>query len=370
MPVTGDGQKRIMVVGENPSVEEDRQGTQFVGSSGQVLRDSLRSMGVSLDRDCWKTNAIICRPKGNRGPSDDEIRYCRANVMTAVRELQPQVIIALGHSAVKSLFNPWVGALGIGAIKRWVGWQIPFHPLNAWVCPTFHPSFLLREQDNRNSTAKLMFEQHLRSAIKSAEEPLPTPIDLDSIELVYDADRAVAFLHKVIERGDPIAFDYETNTLKPETAGAQIYSCAVCWKGKKTVAFPWSPQVAEAMRAVLRSEVPKLGANMKFEDRWTRVHLNTRIRNWTWDTMQAAHVLDNRPEITSVKFQSFVMLGVPSYNDRVEKLLSEQGANRLNQIHQIHWRDLLKYNGWDALLEYHIALRQMRMFGIDFNWRS
>ncbi|NIS13859.1 MAG: hypothetical protein GWN12_18870 [Thermoplasmata archaeon] len=71
--------------------------------------------------------------------------------------------------------------------------------------------------------------------------------------------------------------------------------------------------------------------------------------------MQAAHILDNRRGITSIKFQAFVLLGIGEYNARVEQYLESETANSLNRIAEIDTRDLLLYNGLDSLLEYKVA---------------
>src|SRR5688572_528647 len=65
MPVSGKGAKGILIIGEAPGRDEDIQGRPFVGATGEKLETTLRKLGVEMRRDCWLTNALICRPKAN-----------------------------------------------------------------------------------------------------------------------------------------------------------------------------------------------------------------------------------------------------------------------------------------------------------------
>ena len=356
MPVTGDGRRGILVVAEYPGEEEDKQNKQLVGSSGQLLRRVLKKHGVDLDRDCWKTNAIICSP--DEPPTDKEIEYCRPNVTRTIKDLQPSTIILLGGAAVRSVMKPyWDG--DIGGIGKWAGWQIPLRPLNAWVCPTFNPAFLLHSKDD---VPAIFFNDHIKGAVALEERP-NLPDITKQVRVLMNGDKAAYWLSEVQSRGGPISFDFETNMLKPDSPDARIISCAVCWRGKKTIAFPWNGLAVDAMRALLMSPLPKIAANIKFEQRWSLAKLGCRVTRWVWDTMQQAHVCDNRPGITSVAFQSLVRLGIPSYDSHIKPFLRSKGANIPNQIEEIELRDLLKYNGYDAVCEYFVAKSQVAELG-------
>jgi len=73
--------------------------------------------------------------------------------------------------------------------------------------------------------------------------------------------------------------------------------------------------------------------------------------------------LDQRPYITSIKFQSFVLLGNESYDDHITKYFRKTDKNGLNAIHEIDLKELLIYNGLDSLLEYKVAIKQMKLLG-------
>jgi len=100
------------------------------------------------------------------------------------------------------------------------------------------------------------------------------------------------------------------------------------------------------------------------EERWTLKKFGHGATNWGWDTMLASHCLDNRPGICSLKFQSLVRLGVPSYNDKIEPYLVNQ-KGPYNRIHEIDMKDLLLYGGIDSVLEYRLAMKQRHDMGYE-----
>ena len=165
MPSSGKGKKKILFVAEAPGEEEDRKNTQLIGRSGQLLRRYLRKMNIDLDRDCWKTNAVICRREENKTPDDDMIVACRPNLIKTINQYQPNVIVLLGKTAIKSLM-PILWKEDGGIVNRWGGYQIPCHNPNAWIVPTFHPSYILRKNDR---VLNRLFENHLRMAVRKSK---------------------------------------------------------------------------------------------------------------------------------------------------------------------------------------------------------
>lgn len=360
MPPTGKGRKKILVIAEAPGVEEDRNNIQLIGKAGKFLRRNLRPLGIDLDIDCWKTNAIICRREDNKTPEDYMIEACRPNLMKAIKKYQPNVILLLGAIACESLLpEVWGGA--VGSISQWAGFCIPCTNPNAWIVPTFHPSYLLRSGDDK--VLNRIFKKHLKLAVgKTKSKPwLEIPDYKKQIEIVTRPSRAAKIIREMIKKGGAVATDYETNCLKPEGEGTEIVSCSVCWMGKRTISYPWQGSAIEATSELLKSPMLKIASNLGFENRWTMAKLGHKIKRWWWDTMIAAHVLDNRPGITGLKFQSFVLLGMKKYDEYIEPFLKSTKGSKFNRIHQIDLRDLLLYNGLDSLLAYKVAMKQMKL---------
>ena len=84
------------------------------------------------------------------------------------------------------------------------------------------------------------------------------------------------------------------------------------------------------------------------------------VRNWVWDTMLSAHHLDNRPGITSVKYQAFVRLGQEPWDTHIKPMLQSTDERGLNRVNEIPMRDLLLYCGMDSLIEYKLAELQKK----------
>lgn len=358
MEVTGRGKVRLLLVGEAPGQKEDKIGKQFVGDAGNVLRKILRSVDLDIE-DVWKTNSVICRPPHNE-ISDVYIESCRPNLLKTIAELKPKVIMLLGLSAVKSVIGvDW--ERNIGQMSTWVGWTIPSIRFGAWLCPTYHPSYVLRLGEDQ--TIVRMVKDHFKQAIGLLRKRVPDhSTDLEKrIEVVTDLSEARMRLLELAREEGTLAFDYETTGLKPDDKRHRIVSCSFCTDSERAWACRIDPVLFGPLVKVLRNKkLRKVASNLKFEERWTRSKLGVGVANWHWDTMLAAHVLDNRSGITSVKFQSYVLLGVPSYDSRVAPYLEARESNGFNRIDEIPERDLLVYNGIDSLLEFRVMQRQKK----------
>lgn len=349
----GKGQRRVLVIGEAPGETEDERGRPFVGKAGQFLREVLDGLDINLDKDALTTNACICRPPKNRTPDEKQIGYCRPNLLRTIAMFRPRVIVTLGRSALAGILGAgyW---LDIGPLERWTGWRIPLS--DYWICPTFHPSYLLR---TNSPVLDRMFTQHLAMAFGIQNYPPRQPDFEQLIELVYDEQDIADRIKDLHAQGGWVAVDYETNCIKPDYEQSYIASCAMS-NGKQTISFPFVGKAAEATGKLLRSDrTRKIASNLKFEEQWTRKKFGHGVNNWGWDTMLASHCLDNRPGICSLKFQAFVRLGVPVYNEKISPYL-DPGRGRYNRVREIDTSNLLFYGGMDALLEYRLAMRQRR----------
>src|ERR671934_1447880 len=132
---SGDEKARLVLVGEGPGADEDAQGLPFVGRAGQLLTKMLGSVNLSRD-DVFITNAVLCRPPGNRNPESDELAACAPFLADKLAVIQPKVVLSLGSVATQSLLRT---KEAIGKLRGRV------HPYgDAVLIPTFHPAFLLR----------------------------------------------------------------------------------------------------------------------------------------------------------------------------------------------------------------------------------
>ena len=358
----GEGRKKILIISESPSGKDDDAGRFLCDSKSSLpLETALRKSGVDILKDCWLTASLICHTNGER-PTNEQVGYCRPNLIKTIKELDPNVIIPLGGNAIQSII-PHVWKENIGTVSRWLGCQIPSQKLNAWICPTHSPIYVNHAINNDHMKAKALkihLNKHISQAVQLCEKPWDTVPDYrKEIVLVREPKKAAHQIRKMIKLGGAVAFDYETDRIKPDSDESRIVTCSVCWKGKRTIAYPWHGEAITATKELLRSPLPKIGCNLKFEDRWTRKHMGHRVRNWYWDTMLAAHVIDGRPGVTSLKFQSFVLLGQDSYDDHIKPYFQSVKGEESNQIDLVDMDDLLLYNGLDSLLQYNVAMKQM-----------
>lgn len=137
----GNPEASVMVIGEAPGQEEDRQGLPFVGKSGKLLDRMLASIG--LDRDTvYITNVVPWRPIENRKPTPDEVAVCMPFVSRHVELVDPQLLILLGGASASALLARHEG---INRLRgRWYDYASPGLPRPVPAMATFHPAYLLR----------------------------------------------------------------------------------------------------------------------------------------------------------------------------------------------------------------------------------
>lgn len=371
MPLSGKGRRKVLIVGEAPGKEEDRKGTQFVGPSGQLLRDILANLDLDLDRDFWKINAVNCRTPHNETPNPIQIAGCRKNVMEAVERYKPEVIIALGRSAMESLVGPRMTGRLVGlSMTDWAGCQIPDQELKCWICPTWHPSYALREWNDGkgNKIAINQMQAHIAAAMGHVDQPFYVSNYSGDCLSITDAREAVSFLKDFRPRlrNSCITMDYETTGRKPHREGHRIVAASVS-DGCLAWAFPFFDDEdfrSEWRKLMMDPRVGKIGHNIKFEDTWTYFRAGNGNRQGYWIenvagcTMLRAHSLDNRKR-TGLKFCVYAALGVAGYDDAIDPYLEctkreEElyGANGFNLIDRAPMDQLLLYNAMDSLVTY------------------
>lgn len=362
----GNFDKGIMVIGEALTEADDENGMPFMGKAGRLLKSALAVNDVVLYDDCVSLNAINCRPKGknnsDRKGTQHEIDCCRRIVLDAIKQYKPKVIIALGFDAMNSLIgNRWQGSME--NMVKWRGWKIPDQDLGCWVCPTLSPDEVMKYEHNKG--VKTVWEQDIKNAIEMVNVPFPVYKEPEIIILKDD----LSVLSKIVPPSI-VAIDYETTGLKPHSEGHRIVCASVAVSPDKVYVFKMPRKAAKRKPFVelLRNKgIRKMAHNMKFEHTWSKEILNTTVQNWYWDSMIAAHILDNRSGITGLKFQTYVNFGIVDYNSNVSKSLIADGSNDYNSIESFiessvkNEYEMLKYNGLDSIYEYRLAMLQQQI---------
>jgi len=140
VPGEGNPAAELMFIGEAPGRDEDLQGRPFVGRAGQLLRKIIGAMKFRDDQ-VYIANVVKCRPPENRIPHRDEVETCWPYLVRQIELIKPQVIVTLGRTPTE-YFVP-----GRAAMAELRGKFGDYHGIP--VMPTFHPSYLIRNEGNR-----------------------------------------------------------------------------------------------------------------------------------------------------------------------------------------------------------------------------
>jgi len=155
VPGEGPARSHILLVGEAPGRTEDETGAPFRGVGGKLLDRALGEAGIRRDR-VFITNAVKCRPPGNRKPHAGEVRTCRPYLVAQIAAVRPRVIGALGQTAAHDLLGTEASLARVrGRWRRFEG-----RP----VVSTYHPAAVLY---NRRLYRALV--RDLRSAKRRSE---------------------------------------------------------------------------------------------------------------------------------------------------------------------------------------------------------
>jgi DNA polymerase len=140
----GAPESGLMLVGEAPGADEDRQGKPFVGVSGQLLDRMFASIGLTRERDFYVTNILPWRPPGNRTPTDAEITLFLPFVLRHIALARPRHVVLLGGVSSKTLLRARDGITRLRG--RWHRLTLEAAGETLPALATLHPAYLLRNQ--------------------------------------------------------------------------------------------------------------------------------------------------------------------------------------------------------------------------------
>ena len=147
----GNLQSNLMIIGEAPGEEEDKQGIPFVGRAGQLLDKMLAA--INLEREnVYITNVLPWRPPQNRTPTDQEILYFLPFLQKQIEIIKPKIIYLLGTASAKAILST---PLSVEKLRsKWHEYKsINMNtPINVLV--SYHPAFLLRSPNYKKDAWK------------------------------------------------------------------------------------------------------------------------------------------------------------------------------------------------------------------------
>jgi len=153
VPGEGSPDAKIVLVGEAPGADEDRQGRPFIGRAGQLLTKIIEACQLKRE-DVFICNILKCRPPGNRNPLPDEVAHCIGYLHRQLEVIRPKFIVALGSVAAQCLLD------SKESIGRMRGKLFDYRGVK--LMATYHPAYLLRSPGEKRKVwddmRKLMLE--------------------------------------------------------------------------------------------------------------------------------------------------------------------------------------------------------------------
>lgn len=353
MEATGVKRPLVYMLGEAPGGEEDEKGVQFIGVSGQVIRELVPS---KLRKKLRWNNCVRTRPPKNRNPTRMELECCRPSIVRDIERSKPKAIFGFGGISLS-----W--ATGEDGIYKWRGRRVPLKVGShvCWFFPMLHPAGLIRQRKRGRyggrmikSEAEKTFVRDLKRAFREVrslpdaqisspyknsdvipsptggglivpdlQDPRKTFVGIDYVtgsEGEKDLRRVRQWLLKMAA-SPTVAFDFETSSkertkerqTRPYGEGSQIISVAVASRSR-SLAFPlhhpeakWTPKQLVRLERLVHeflvvAKGVKIAHNLAFELEWACYFYDLDlVYAGIWgDTMAQAYVLDERKGMLSL----------------------------------------------------------------------
>lgn len=351
---------RIAIIGEAPGEDEEREGTPFVGYSGQLLSKVCAKVGL-LRSSCFIGNVYQYHPPGNNlkliNRSSIEWQTSVATLQKELNDFNPTLTIALGETSLKEL-------TGRTGITRWRGSIVPNTLLGrSKVLAAYHPAYILRQYKWLP-----ILEFDFRKALEEAKFP-----DLNLPVRTYETSpsfpRVLEYLNSLLTV-PAFAFDFETlrdNGL-PLCLGfsdSPSHSLCIpfgeCW----TATEEW--EIWKAIERVMHSPAVKIIQNSLFDLQVLAVWPKIWVEGPIFDTMIAFHAC--YPELPKkLSFITSVLTREPYYKHEHKE--SEEEDNEKGWSPKTSREKLHIYNCKDCCVTYELHARLIEELGHTKAWEG
>ncbi len=132
---------KIMLIGEAPGADEDKQGKPFVGRAGKLLNEFLKAAGINREKDLYIVNTLKCRPPKNAKPTKEQKTACEKFLNAQIDIIKPKIIVLCGATAMESFLDK---KLKISKVRGQIFENIKNYKGIKFI-PILHPSYLLRQ---------------------------------------------------------------------------------------------------------------------------------------------------------------------------------------------------------------------------------
>ena len=318
---------KVMIIGDAPGGQEERFKRPFVGDTGQLLDEEFIPILGLKRSEVYVTNAVRCRPPENRTPTTDEIECCKQHVFAEIFKVQPKLIILLGAVAIKSV-------LGLDGIEKHRGQFYTITGVTAIAFPTYHPGKLWQAWESYD----MIRMDFRKAALALTDQPLVTE---GEYKVCTTVDEVLVLKDQLLALSK-FSFDTETTSLDHQTG--KILCCSFSDEPSKGYTVPllgryglpyWQDEkqlqiVEDAIAEVLASDVPVIMQNGSFDMLFCWMK-GWEVKNFTFDTMQAAHLVDeNLPCSLDTLISLYTTM--PNYSKELADSYTEQKKLRKKAI--------------------------------------
>ena len=140
----GNPNSKIMIIGEGPGANEDKEGFPFVGRAGQLLDKMLNAIDLNREK-VYITNVVNYRPPENRKPTDKEVEQYLPYLKRHIEIIKPKIILLLGSTAMNAI----LGNTDVISKMRGKWHEFEINNLKIYSMVSFHPAYLLRQPDQK-----------------------------------------------------------------------------------------------------------------------------------------------------------------------------------------------------------------------------
>lgn len=360
VPSYGPDNAKVILVGEAPGMEEVAEKRPFVGMSGKLLREVVSIAGFNVD-DAYVTNAVQCRPPGNRTPKAIEVRCCHKRLLHEISlQKDATVVIALGKVANK-IFNKGFqpGDRGLWKYNEDIGKD---------VMGTWHPAYVLRKP---NSAVQFIPDVRKGFTGKQAMERFLKPPD---VVVIRDLEHLRQVFSRAPDEGF-VAYDLETDNVvwydRPAKRADSIILLAMCWSDDYAIIIDDAllydvPGIKEEVQEFFnRKELKFCGHNGKFDQEFLAHQVGIKAP-LDFDTMLAHYVLDeNSPH--GLKLVAREVFGLFDYE---KELIQQYLTSRNDSYSKVPFPELSQYAAWDVVVTRALAERfevQLKNEGL-YDW--
>lgn len=331
VPGEGPAKAYAVLVGEGPGVHESRQGSPFVGPSGELLSAALKRIGVERSK-LYITNVVKCWGTKKEAAA----RLCKRTLRDEITSRGPKVIVPMGNVAADAILGP-----GDGIMKR-RGLSVASKLYDCWVVPAIHPAAILRRPESYPELRKDLRKALVTSKVR---ELGPQPF---TYEVIDDLTSAQVILNKA-EYQPEIVFDLETTGY--DRFQDDILCMVLCWEADRSYVFTQRmlehPDTQQRLKALMLDDKrPRvwIGHSGKFDCGFLECRYGFRPV-LGYDTLLASYTLDERRG-HDLKLLCRFEFDAPDWEGDIKRYLRKPKKDSFAQLPK---EVLYRYNAYDGV---------------------